>query len=119
MKNKVIIVTGNQGEGKTTFIRNIILDLKKEEFKIGGLIAPGYWKNNTREKFELQNIKSNKVIIYCQIEPKKGWDKIRKFYINPLGQLFGEQALDPDFLKSSDIIIIDEIGNIWQMISQK
>jgi len=110
MKNKVIIVTGNQGEGKTTFIRNIILDLKKEEFKIGGLIAPGYWKNNTREKFELQNIKSNKVIIYCQIEPKKGWDKIRKFYINPLGQLFGEQALDPDFLKSSDIIIIDEIG---------
>lgn len=110
MKNKVVIITGEQGEGKTSFIQEVIAYMKKKNVKPGGLIALGYWKNNTREKFELQNLLTNEKIIFCKVDPERGWEKIRKFYINPKGKAFGERALDPKFLKTSDVIIIDEIG---------
>jgi len=35
---------------------------------------------------------------------------VRHFYINPLGQSFGEKALNPENLTDVDLIVIDEVG---------
>ncbi len=110
MEQKIIILTGDQGSGKTTFLQEMIFGLTSNSLLIGGILAEGFWKNYERDRFELIDLKSKNSILYCQREPKDGWEKLRHFYINPAGQKFGEAALDHEYLKDSDIVVIDEIG---------
>jgi len=110
MGNKVFIITGKQGGGKTTYLQKVLIALTNNNIKIGGFIAEGYWKKNKRERFELINLKTNDRIIYCQRETKAEWEKVRHFYINPQGQTFGEKALNQDSLSDIDIVVIDEVG---------
>ena len=110
MGNKIIIITGEQGSGKTTFLQEMIFGLANNDVQIAGILAEGFWKNYERNHFELIDLKSKNRLLYCQREPKYGWEKLRHFYINPDGQKFGEAALDPKYLKDADIVVIDEIG---------
>jgi nucleoside-triphosphatase len=110
MKNKIIIITGEQGSGKTTFLQELLFELANKDVQIGGILAEGFWKNYERDYFELIDLKSNNKLLYCQREPKDGWENVRHFYINPVGQKFGESALDTNYLQRSDIVVIDEIG---------
>lgn len=110
MEHKIIIITGEQGSGKTTFLQEMIVGWNKQGLRTAGILAEGFWKNYERDYFELIDLKSNARLLYCQREPKDGWEKLRHFYINPDGQKFGEAALDPEYLQDSDIIVIDEVG---------
>jgi nucleoside-triphosphatase len=49
-------------------------------------------------------------VIFCKSQPETGWEKIRKFYVNPLGIRFGIDALDLERLKKTDLVVIDEVG---------
>lgn len=109
-ETKIFIITGDQGSGKTTFLQEMIFNLANSNIKTGGILAEGFWKNYERNHFELIDLKSKNSILFCQREPKDGWEKLRHFYINPAGQRFGEAALDHEYLKDSDIVVIDEIG---------
>ena len=110
MQHKIIIITGEQGSGKTTFLQEMIFGLANNDVQIAGILAEGFWKNYERNHFELIDLKSKNRLLYCQREPKDGWEKLRHFYINPDGQKFGEAALDTDYLKNVDTVVIDEIG---------
>jgi nucleoside-triphosphatase len=108
--NKIWVITGKQGVGKTSYLKNLVNGLRNEGFQIGGIIAEGTWKHNKRDRFDLVDLKTNQKIVFCCSEPVKGWHKLEHFYINPLGQQFGDAALDPANLEDMDLIIIDEIG---------
>ncbi len=110
MNNKVFIITGSQGSGKTTFLTKLTKHLKAEGLTVSGFIAHGFWNNNERAGFELENIQTGEKIILCQTNPAKGWDKFRKFYFNPEGFAFGNRVLDPANLEKTDFIAIDEVG---------
>ncbi len=110
MQQNIIIITGKQGSGKTTFLQEMIFGLTRKGIQIAGILAEGFWKNYERDHFELIDLKSKNSILFCSREPKEGWEKLNRFYINPDGQKFGEAALDPDYLKNADIVVIDEIG---------
>ena len=110
LMQKTFVITGGQGSGKTTLIKETVILLKEDRFKIGGILAGGSWKNNRRERFELTDIKTGDRMVYLQREPANGWEKIRHFYINPAGQKFGEHALSIDQVKDVDLVVIDEIG---------
>jgi len=110
MEGKIIILTGEQGSGKTTFLQEMIFGLTTKNVQVGGILAEGFWKNYERDRFELIDLKSNNSVLFCQREPKEGWEKLRHFYINPYGQKFGNAALDTEYLQNSDIVVIDEIG---------
>lgn len=110
MKPPVFIVTGVSGSGKTTFLRSLYKALSREHIDVGGVLSEGTWKNDKRESFDLVDLKGGERIRFCQREPDKNWDMIGPFYINPLGQAFGEMALFIEYLQNSKLIIIDEIG---------
>jgi nucleoside-triphosphatase THEP1 len=110
MAGPVFIITGTQGAGKTTFLQKVLGALTNENFKSGGVISEGFWKDDVRDRFELIDIKTNERVIYCQQEPVAGWNRIGHFFINPKGQSFGENALYPGNLRDLDVVAIDEIG---------
>ncbi|MCD4694912.1 MAG: hypothetical protein K8S16_01630, partial [Bacteroidales bacterium] len=42
MQNKIFIITGEQGSGKTTFLTDVVNGLKKSKVSVGGILAEGY-----------------------------------------------------------------------------
>ncbi len=110
MNNQIFIITGTQGSGKTTFLSKLITYLNAEGISIGGFIAHGFWKDNIRDCFELEDLQTGKKIILSQTKPIDGWEKFRRFYFNPEGFGFGEKILSPDNLINTKLIAIDEIG---------
>jgi len=110
MQNSIFVISGEQGEGKSTFLERILEEFDRNKIKFGGILARGQWKNNIRDNFELIDLKSGSSVLYCQKDAMPGWEKIRSFYINPAGADFGENALQHHYLKDVDIIIIDELG---------
>jgi len=110
MQNKIFIITGQQGSGKTTFLSELINHLKAEGISVGGFIAHGFWKDNIRDGFELEDLQTGEKIVLSQSEPVAKWKKFRRFYFNPEGFKFGEKILSPERSENMDLIAIDEIG---------
>ena len=110
MNNQIFIITGTQGSGKTTFLSELMTYLKAEGISIGGFIAHGFWKDNIRNGFELENLQTGEKVVLSQAKPVEGWEKFRRFYFNPDSFEFGEKLLSPDNLINTELIAIDEIG---------
>lgn len=107
--NKVIIITGSKGEGKTTKLLNIINLLKKENIKIAGFTATGEWNNGERNKYTLNDINSEKSVILCTGFPVEDYQQHGRFYFNPKAIKFGNKLLKTN-AKENLLIIIDEVG---------
>jgi nucleoside-triphosphatase THEP1 len=110
MKNKIFIITGPKGSGKTTFLSHLVINLKELKVHTGGFLAEGFWQHDERSHFELIDLIRNARILFCTKEPHLNWDKLGSFYINPLARVFGEEALDSISLEQFPIFAIDEIG---------
>lgn len=110
MKQPVFIVFGESGSGKTTCLQNLKVLLEAENLTVGGIVALGIWKNNKRDYFDLIDLKSGDKIRYCQRAHEDNWDSVGPFFINPLGQSFGELALSVKYLEHCNVVFIDEIG---------
>ncbi|MCB2219636.1 MAG: hypothetical protein KQI35_04510 [Bacteroidetes bacterium] len=110
MKSPVFIVTGESGSGKTTTLFKLYNALLSEKIEVAGILAPGTWKDNQRDLFELVNLLTGDRIVYCQRDPVDSWEPINHFYINPEGQSFGEKTLHWKHIQNAKVIFIDEIG---------
>jgi nucleoside-triphosphatase THEP1 len=106
---KVVILTGEKHEGKTTFARSLAEYLKKENFKIGGFLAPGTFERGQRKDFEILCLETGMAKPLCSINNKEG-EQMGPFGFYALGQEFGKQLLSNENTAGMDFIFIDEIG---------
>jgi nucleoside-triphosphatase len=107
--NKVVIITGEKGEGKTTKLLIVIDLLKKYEVPVVGFTAVGEWNNGERSKYTMVDIITGKSAIICVDKVTKGYEKHGRFYFNPRAVEFGENILYKLQSKKS-VVVIDEIG---------
>jgi nucleoside-triphosphatase THEP1 len=110
MKNKVFIISGEQGSGKTTFLVQIIEELKRSGIHPNGFIAKGFWINKERSQFDLIDLSNQHRILFCSKEFNQSWEQIGHFYINPAAIDFGEKILELARANQSTLCVIDEIG---------
>ena len=110
MQNKVVIVTGDTGSGKTQFLKLLVQELLHKGFRVKGFVAEGFPGKSLRERYELSDLNSDERMVFCRTEPADGWEKAGLFYIDPAAVAFGERLLHPDILKPEDVVVIDEIG---------
>ena len=110
MKERIIVVTGEQGSGKTTRLIDIVSGLKNLGLKPCGFIAEGFWEQNKRSHFDLVDVKTGNRINYCSKTMQPKWEKAGHFFINPAAIAFGEKILNPALAGQDDFIVIDEIG---------
>jgi len=109
-KNTIYIISGETRSGKTTFLKQIISELKQaKNYKINGIIAHGIDRNNERFGFEIENIATEQKQILCTQKSVENAKKIGRFYFNNLGLSFGKKAL-LDNIDTADLLVIDEIG---------
>ncbi len=108
---KIIIVSGEKNEGKTTTIKNMISEFKKKQIHFGGIISEKYYENNLLKGYDILNVKTNEKQGFLRKGDYNNSDKIRKYSILKSGLKFGNDTIMSS-INNNDIVIIDEIGQL-------
>ena len=111
MPKQIFILSGAQGEGKTTRCLELVDQLKAKGESVGGIVASGFWENNIRSGFDLMDVQSLQKIPFAKREAEEAWLKIKAYYFNPLAIQEGEGILRRA-VSENDWIILDEIGKL-------
>ena len=108
-------ITGLPRTGKTTVLRELVDDLKKQGLKVGGFISPDEKHHGSRTAFYVMDIQSGKKGLLASV--KGDGPKVSKYHVDI--QSF-ERIILPCLKKCKeyDVVIIDEIGRM-EMKSKK
>jgi len=106
---KIIIISGKQGEGKTTQCKKLAQQMAQQGLQIGGFIAPGTWESEQRSQIDLLDLRSGRKYSFASREKQENWEHIHSFYFNLQSIKKGEELLRAHS-KICDWIFIDEVG---------
>ena len=109
---KVFVLTGALGQGKTTQIQYLISNLKEKEINIGGIYSPRVTENDTTVGYDIVDIRNNEREVFLRINGDRSYEKIGRYYIYPSGLQKGISALNPAVNTKNKIVIIDEVGSL-------
>lgn len=106
----VIIITGNIGQGKTTFTGNLIKKLQKQDKKVSGFLSVGIHENNERIGFDLKDILTGNEMVISRKVPAEGWIRYGHYFFDP--ETFQKESglIWEQSGHNTDLIVIDEVG---------
>jgi nucleoside-triphosphatase len=116
-KSNVILVTGDTGDGKSTFLAELAGLFENRNIKSGGIISPALFENDVKSGYELINVATSGRIRLSQTREANGMANVGRFYFFPEGIEFGKNALKVENNLKSQFIFIDEIG-AWELQGQ-
>lgn len=109
-KQTIFIISGEQGAGKTTRLKEVLSLLQRKEVSVAGFIAEGSWENNKRTAFTLVNIQSGESMPLCRNKLNDSWIQLGRFFFDPNAISMAEKWLQEGVSTHADLIAIDEIG---------
>lgn len=105
------MVTGEQGQGKTSFLLEIIAELAGKGVRIRGIAAPGHICDGIRSGFSILDLATGLSEELCCVTPSSDCEKHGRFYFRSKGLSFGSKALlNPLTAGKTDLLVIDEVG---------
>jgi nucleoside-triphosphatase THEP1 len=104
---KIMIISGKQRQGKTTFLKEVIVQLKRGNISFDGIIAEGIDVDGQRKGFNLVHLKSNKTYPLATTTPTPNFSQYGRFYFDETIFTKVNSLLQNT---TSDFLIIDEIG---------
>ncbi|MEM2932975.1 MAG: NTPase [Candidatus Pacearchaeota archaeon] len=112
-----IFVSGQPGCGKSTFINELIRELRKKK-KVAGFITPEIRERKDKERsgFLIKDVTTGKEVILASKKLKEG-PKFGNYRINLAGINEIIDELEKQ-ISGAEVIIIDEIGKM-EMFSEK
>ncbi len=111
MKTLIYIISGNQGEGKTTFIKELAVELRNNGYQCSGFYAEGYWNQQVRSRFDIVEINGAYREILCNLSSEKGDLQYRHFFFKHQALKLGSNILE-NACGSRTITFIDEVGGL-------
>jgi nucleoside-triphosphatase THEP1 len=109
-RSPVVIITGDIRQGKTTFLKKVTEELRRENINLAGFLSMGTDRNGERIGFNLIDLKTSVSTELCTVNPSEDWVRYGSFYFNPEGLKKGTEILDTNNLEGADVVVIDEIG---------
>jgi nucleoside-triphosphatase THEP1 len=106
----LIILTGEIGQGKTTFTKNLCEKLIGQGIKVDGFYSDGVHEDKQRIGFDLVEISTGQRMMLSRKNPQPGW--IRQGHYNFDQEVFqkGGEKLLKMTKNGTQVIVIDEIG---------
>lgn len=127
MREKVILLTGPVGSGKTELAHKIFWEMKRRGYKVGGLLSFGYGVGKKRDGYRGLNLLTGEKFEIASIKGDKEWERTGSYFFYPEGLKMAEKAVEKAI--GSALLIIDEIGplemrgrglfNVFQKVLKK
>jgi len=110
---RVIILTGNPGDGKTNMVKTILASKTLEGIDFCGFYSEGDWVQNERDTYRLVDIQTQASELLCERKkPVSEW-RSGPFNFRQPGLEFGCKVLSSIPAKHpQSIVVIDEIGHL-------
>jgi nucleoside-triphosphatase THEP1 len=106
----IFILSGNKGEGKSTFAEQVVFQLNHRGVKTTGFISRGTWEGDARKSFTLTDIESGAEKLLCSVDKSTGPVRQGRFWFSKEAIEMGERIITNAALKSNSVTIIDEVG---------
>ncbi len=106
----VFIITGGQGQCKTTFLHLVIGLTVGLNVRVRGVISPGHLRDGRRSGFTLVDLATGEHEELSSIDPDPRCEAHGRFYFRPEGLSFGRRALAPPDPRETDLMVVDEVG---------
>ncbi len=107
---KIFIISGSIGEGKTTYTKKLIDFFRKNNIKVGGILSERVITNSQTTGYDLVNIETGEIEAFLRQNEECGSETIGRFTICPKGLSMGNTVLGSLILQENRIVIIDEVG---------
>jgi nucleoside-triphosphatase THEP1 len=107
---KIFIITGSVGVGKTTYAKKLIEILRNNNFKAGGILSERVMTNSSTTGYDLVNIETGEKEAFLRQGEDCGSERIGRFTICSKGLAFGNTILKSLVLSENAFVVIDEIG---------
>lgn len=112
-KPDIYFITGKIHEGKSTLAYTIASEAINKGIKVGGIISQSNNHNNNRTGYDVIDLKSGKSVPLATNEPIENCEETcGQYYFYPEGMKFASNSLDPDYLKESIVVFVDEVGRL-------
>lgn len=116
-KTNVLIITGKEKIGKSTFIKKLADELRIQDFIVGGFVSPSVFEENQHRGYNLVNLLNLQEIPLSQTQPAQDYPKVGNYYFNQQSLAEGNRWLEKENIKQTDLVVIDEIGP-WELKHQ-
>lgn len=107
---KVFIITGLVGEGKTTFLKKIISELNNKSVKTAGFYSPRVMENDETIGYDIVEIATGEREVFLRKTADEKVRTVGKYQLFDAGLKKGKDALNASENTNSVIVIMDEIG---------
>lgn len=108
--SRVLLVTGKQGSGKTTFVRQLADTLSRSGTPVSGIFSPTLRDAAGRAGYDVQEIGTDRRVPLCRRSDSHNGIRVGPFSFSPTGIAFGVESLDRAFAGETGLVIIDEVG---------
>jgi nucleoside-triphosphatase THEP1 len=124
---KVMIVSGERGEGKTTFLKKLSEELiNRKSISLAGFYAENIKDEQGREGYMIVNPASGKQKLLCKREsPETGNLHLLDFWFDEEALKVGEQWLLSGIHEENPVFLLDEAGkfeldgHVWDAVLKK
>lgn len=109
-RQPVIIITGDIGQGKTTFARQLVEKMISHGVNISGFFSLAVYENNEKTGFDLEDIVSRQRLILARRQPAEGWIRQGHYFFDPRVFENESERLWNQTSQATDLLLIDEVG---------
>lgn len=106
---KVYIITGEVGIGKTTYIKNLIEEFNQNNISVSGIYSSRIIKNSITIGYDIVDISTGASSKFLRKTGNSEQERIGSYYIYNEGFASGKKAIQKS---NSTFVIIDEIGRL-------
>jgi nucleoside-triphosphatase THEP1 len=108
----IFIVSGGVGDGKTTYVKNLLALLKKNNISAGGIISERVMTETQTTGYDIVDIDTNDSEILLRQNDESTKERIGRFAIYDAGFRKGTTILSSTSILDKTIVVIDEIGKL-------
>jgi nucleoside-triphosphatase THEP1 len=103
----IFILTGPVDSGKTTFLKRVIEELKRQKIKLDGFLSEGL-KDQEKIGYDLLDLGGGKSVPFIRKSGRQDWQRIGPYFFIPEGLSWAKKIILRS--READVLVVDEIG---------
>jgi nucleoside-triphosphatase THEP1 len=104
----IFILTGPVHSGKTTLLKKVVWELKKQKYKVDGFLSEAVGEKKQAVGYDLFDLEEETSIPFIRRTGEENWQRIGSYFFIPQSLAQAKKIILRR--KDADILVVDEVG---------